>query len=1037
MSEEIIKQVEELNKQVLDLRNQGKYQEGIPIAEKSCELSKEEYGEEHPDYAKSLNLLGSLSYFMGDYPTTERIWIQAKEIRRKTLGEEHPDFAASLNNLGAFYQDIGNYASAESLHLQAKEIRRKTLGEEHPVYAQSLNNLGNVYKDLGNFSAAESLHLQSKEIKLKTLGEEHPVYAISLCSLANLYYVIGAYSSSESLHLQVKKIRQKALGEEHPDYASSLNNLAIIYHDIGNYSLSESLYLQAKEIRRKMLGEEHPKYADSLHNLAVLYYDLGNYSLAESLYLQAKEIRKIIFGEEHQEYADSLQKLAVLYLNFGNYSSAESLYLQAKEIIRKTFGEEHPDYAGSLYDLAELYRTIENYTSAEPLQLQSIEIRRKALGEEHTYFAESLNGIGKLYAATNRTNEALECLNLETEIHDRLLAQIFSFASDHQRMDYLKKIQPSFDTSISLIYQHFSSSPEEIQLTLDLILRRKAIAAEALATQRDTVLGGKYPELKEKLKELTTHRMQIALKELKGPGPEGKEYHDKLIAEWTEKKEKLESELVRQIPEMNLEERLRAADRKAVAKALPKDSVLVEFVKFNEYNFKAIPANGDKQWKPARYLAFVMPSGKPDEVTMIDLGEAEKIDKLIMEFRSSILGDLESPTRSGTQTEKESTVSKGKGVDLHKAVFKPLVKSIKGFKHVFISPDGDLSRLPFEVLPSGKNKYLVDKYNISYLSVGRDVLRFSADSHGNPESSLVAADPDFDMGSLEKPEVPESEYTLTRGWRTSRDFDRSTLNFERLPGTRPESDKVSSILKINPWIEDKVLEGKLKSVHSPFILHLATHGFFLEDQKTDPGMEKGPRYENPLLRSGLALAGANTSIKGGTLPDDAEDGILTAEDVSGLDLTETELVVLSACETGLGEIRTGEGVFGLRRAFMLAGTKTLVMSLWKVADLTTPIIMGRFYDNLLNKKLPRDESLREAQLYLRGLTIKEIREKHLTTDMIAKLSSGNEKVEQELDQFLKLPDDTTPFSDPIYWGAFICQGEISPMESTKGDGKKK
>jgi len=557
------------------------------------------------------------------------------------------------------------------------------------------------------------------------------------------------------------------------------------------------------------------------------------------------------------------------------------------------------------------------------------------------------------------------------------------------------------------------------------------LSAEALAAQRDAVYGGKYPELKEKLKELTTYRMQIALKTLKGPGPEGKEYHDHLLKEWTEKKEKLESELAKHIPEMNLEEKLRSADRESVAMALTKDSVLVEFVKFNEYDFKAIPVKGEKQWKPPRYLAFVLPAGEPDKIEMIDLGQADAIDNLINDFRSSILGETDMKGRSGTAITASAGVkaTNNAGDELREAVFDKLEESITGFKHILIAPDGNLSRLPFEVLPTKDNKYLIDYYDISYLSVGRDVLRFSAESSGTPSDALVAADPDFDMGTMEKHEESAPEYGLLRGWRSSRDFDRSSLRFERLPGTRPESDKVSAILKTKPWIEDKVLEGKLKSVHSPFILHLATHGFFLEDQIIDPSMEKGPRYENPLLRSGLALAGANTSMKGGTLPEEAEDGILTAEDVSGLDLTETELVVLSACETGLGEIRTGEGVFGLRRAFMLAGAKTLVMSLWKVADLTTPIIMGRFYDNLLNKKLPRDESLREAQLYLRGLTIKEIREKWLTKDMISKLSSGNEKIERELEEFLKLPDNSTPFSDPLYWGAFICQGDPSPIKT--------
>ena len=614
-----------------------------------------------------------------------------------------------------------------------------------------------------------------------------------------------------------------------------------------------------------------------------------------------------------------------------------------------------------------------------------------------------------------------------------MIAHIFSFASDIQRMDYLKKIHPDFDVYISLVYQHFIGFPEITRSTLDLILRRKAIGAEALAAQRDAVLGGKYPELKEKLRELTSQRMQIALKTMKGPGPEGKEYHDKLIADWTGKKEKLESELVRMIPEMSLEERLRQADRRAVAKALPVDSVLVEFVKFNEYDFKAIPSKGEKEWKSARYLAFVLPSGKPDKVAMIDLGDAESIDRMISDFRNSIIGGTDSTFRSGTPQSFSRSIDKTEsdGFILRKAIFDKLAVATQGYRHMLISPDGDLSRLPFEVLPVEEGKYLIDEYQISYLSVGRDVLRFAAESSGMPEGALVAADPDFDMGSSERlhAKALDEELSFAKGLGRSRDFDRTSLNFERLPGTRPESERIASILKTRPWLDDQVLEGKLKSVHSPLIMHLATHGFFLEDQKVNPGQESSSRYENPLLRSGLALAGANTFIKGGTLPDEAEDGLITAEDVSGLDLTETELVVLSACETGLGEIRTGEGVFGLRRAFMLAGAKTLVMSLWKVADLTTPIIMGRFYDNLLNKKLPRDESLREAQLYLREITIKEIREKWLTKEMISTLSSGNEKITGELEDFLKLPDNTTPFTDPLYWGAFICQGDISPIKT--------
>lgn len=209
-------------------------------------------------------------------------------------------------------------------------------------------------------------------------------------------------------------------------------------------------------------------------------------------------------------------------------------------------------------------------------------------------------------------------------------------------------------------------------------------------------------------------------------------------------------------------------------------------------------------------------------------------------------------------------------------------------------------------------------------------------------------------------------------------------------------------------------------------MHMATHGFFLEDQKTGPGWDIS-KAENPLLRSGLALAGANTFIKGGTPPDEAEDGILTAEDVSGMDLTGTELVVLSACDTGLGSIRAGEGVFGFRRAFMLAGAKTLVMTLWKVPDLATPILMERFYENLLNRRMDRDKALREAQLFTRDLTIGDIKSKWLSDEMIENLCGGDSKGKKELRDLSNHPDEYKPFTDSLYWGAFICQGDTIPI----------
>ncbi|MCI0353344.1 MAG: CHAT domain-containing protein [Acidobacteriales bacterium] len=542
---------------------------------------------------------------------------------------------------------------------------------------------------------------------------------------------------------------------------------------------------------------------------------------------------------------------------------------------------------------------------------------------------------------------------------------------------------------------------------MELVSRRKAIEAEALAAQRDAVLGGKYPALQPQLRELTTMRIQIAQKILAGPGREGLSPHQQLLAGWNAQREKLEAELTRQVPEMNLERKLRAADCQAVTLALPERVALVEFVHFNVFDFNAIPARGESQWKPTRYLAFVLPAEEPDKLQMIDLGEAAPIDQMIATFRAEIIGEAESRGRRDLGALPSKPVgepSTTDGTTLRAALFDPLLRATGNRKRLLLAPDGDLTRLPFEVLPTHDGRHLIDDYQISYLSTGRDVLRFGAASSGQPTESLVAADPDFDLsgGQAQAQLASETVATASRG-RVSRDLDRGTLHFDRLPGTRVEGERIAEMLNVQPRLADQAVEAHLKACRSPRILHLATHGFFLADQQRDPNKElrdlgamgwqagsnfgrmSGPGMENPLLRSGLALAGANTFLKHGTLAAEAEDGILTAEDVSGMDLLATELAVLSACETGLGEVRTGEGVFGLRRAFVLAGAKTLVMSLWKVPDEQTRELMEDFYRRILAGE-PRAEALREARLAMKR-----------------------------------------KYPEPYYWGAFICQGDPSPL----------
>ena len=974
----------------------GDYKAAEPFHQRALEIVRNAFGDDHPDVADCMSNLAMLYRATARYQAAEPLYLQALAIRRRAFGELHPAVAGALNNLALLYQAIGNYGAAEPLYQQSLAIERQVFGPEHPAVATGLDNLSGLCAETGEYRKAETLSRQALAIRRKSLGEAHPDVADSLNNLALLCQKAGNYGEVESLYRQALEIHRRAEASDGLALASVLNNLALFHRATGNYRAAVPLYEQALAIRRRVLGEEHPDVADSLNNLAALHHAAGDSAAAEPFYLRALAIGTKALGGEHPAVATFLGNLATSYRSIGGYDQAETLQLQVLDIRRRTLGRDHVDVALSLNELATLYRDKGDFEAAEPLYRQALAIRRATFGDEHPDVAVSLGNLASLCAATQRVDEALSLMEEEARIVDRMTWQVFCVSSEHQRMSYLTTLAGTMETFLSLVLQHRSQTPAAVYQAFDRVLRRKAIGAEALAAQRDAVLGGHYPSLRSTLNELTALRRQIARKMLAGPGPEGVDLHRRYLAEWNDHRERLEADLVRQIPEVNLEQRLRAADRHMIAKSLPQDSALVEFVRCEIRDFRAVPARGEQGWQPARYLAFVLLAGAADRVRLLDLGDAARIDRLIAGFRTWVAVPPDARARADADA----------GLELRAAVFDPLLSALEGRTHLFLALDGDLNRLPFEVLRTAAGRFLIDDYQIGYLSVGRDVLRFGAAASGQSEAPIVAASPDFDL--FVQPDRQAAKDDAAVGTappaRLSRALERASLHFGPLEGTRLEGERVAGLLGVVPWLEGEVLETRLKGCRSPRVLHLATHGFFLPNQfdvsNWEPRQVSGTDVqalaptafgrlaaaENPLLRSGLALAGVNTWARGGPLPPGAEDGLLTAEDVTGMDLLATELVVLSACETGLGDVLRGEGVFGLRRAFLLAGAKTVVMSLWQVPDEETRILMEDFYRRLTAGApalTSRADALRAAQRTLRG---------------------------------------NAATADPYFWGAFICEG---------------
>jgi len=816
---------------------------------------------------------------------------------------------------------------------------------------------------------------------LNHLGDADPLYHRVLLSLAEFYDDLGEYVLADKTGRALLALLDGQGLAGRPMYASALTLLASVRRTAGDQAAAEDLAGRAVRLWRADLDTHDPAYVRCLQLSAGLHADRGDHAAADDLAREACEIAEGVFGEESGAFAAALGRRADLAWRAGRAADAEAWHRQALDIREAVLPAGHPQLADSRHALGLACDAAGRFADAEAHFREAAAVRKAALGEWHPAHGDALADLAAATAAQGRTQEALALFRDALAVDDRTIGQAFALGAERQKLEYMAARMARLHQYLSLVAAA-GADTEEVRAAFAFVLRRKGLVAEAVAMQREAVLADRRPGHRDRLADLTQLRAALARRSYAGPGAgESDAEYRRALDDLTRDRDALEADLARDIPELDLARRAARADAAAVAALLPPAGRLVEFLRVERYDFAAA---GDRR-RPAVYLAFVLdPTG---DVALVNLGAAEPISRLIADFRASITGEGSAgDDRDLGAPAEPSAPDAGAGQALRAAVFDPLAAALGGRTRLILAPDGDLARLPFEALPTADGNRLIDTHCVSYVGCGRDVLRFAVTAAGQSGDAVVVADPDFDLhGTGPSPEEPAG--------RRSRDLGAAAVSFARLPGTREEGESVAKSLKVRPWLQGDALERRLKAVRSPRVLHLSTHGFFLADQQDAPAETRGAlgrfaglHLENPLLRSGLALAGGNTWLQSGELPPEAEDGLLTAEDVTGMDLIDTELTVLSACDTGLGDIRAGEGVFGLRRAFALAGAKTLVMSLWKVPDAETRDLMTDFYRRILEDGETRAEALRNAQLKVKAA-----------------------------------------HPHPLFWGAFICQGHPGPL----------
>ena len=922
-----------LVREATDLRRSGAFTEAVAAAERSFALREELFGPDDPETAAALKILGELYYKAGDFEKSRQATRRAVDLYSKSLPADDLRLVEAVENESIGHRLRGEFAVAEAGFRRVLEIRQKLLGDDHATLAGPLNELGVIARARGDNQQALQLYNRSLAIREKQLGVDHPDVVLVLQSLGGLYYATGDDDAVIRVHERSLAIREKHLDPIHPDLATTLTNLGIIYGDVGEYKKAELAHRRALLIRETRLGPENRSTVMSIFALATLYFQSDQPAKAEPLF--ARAWRSI----EKQSSTEPPLVVASYALTFGTFS---------------TF--------------------VGNYERAGELLGQALAIREKLLGPENLDVGRVYDALARNFALKGDIDRSLEMQRRANRIFESRLAENLTTGSERQRLAFSANLLAGFNQTLSIHADFAPLRADSLDEAVTAVLNRKGRVLEIMSTNSATEAARDAAEterLELELRDIDAKLSALAMTEARTSQSASHERLRERFNEMGSRRESVENELSLLKVRSGREASTRTPGEvklEAVRAAIPERAALVEISMYRPFG------KGVRSGEPC-YLIYVLRSS--GDVRWTKLGDAKAIDETAERFRRAL--------RSARNADYRAAARR-----FDQMVTEPIRRLAGDVGHLLISPDGALSQVPFEAALDPEGRPLIERYAVTYFTSGRDLLRIETEDNtqstpdGRRGPALIVAAPDFGA-------PPSSSAASQLGY------------FAPLPGTLKEADAVRAAFPNAVVLRgERASEEALRNARSPVLLHVATHGFFRKESaissadRPKTGPAAGRRWdgksflgvEDALTRSGLALAGAN---RRGSPTAAKNDGILTALEASGLDLRGTKLVVLSACDTGIGEIKNGEGVFGLRRAFTIAGAETLVLTLWPISDLNTQNLIADFYDNL-KSGFGRGEALRRAQLSM-----------------------------------MRRPGRSHPF----YWAGFIQSGDWTPIDTSR------
>ena len=903
--------------------NQGEYAKSIQHYLTDLPLIEKVEGKSQQYSVILHNLSGSYCNY-GDYNNAIKYGMESLELDKTLYGEQHSEYAIGLHALGAAYMAKAEYTQALSYFQKMKQVLERIGKTNDDLYAQALNDIGSIYDDVGDLKQSENYLMQAMRLREKLSGKNSSDYANSLNNLATLYIQTGNLDKARDYFEQALKIFESIYGKDHIECAATLGNLGAVYEGLKDYNKAEQYHQRALTIRRKTFGNNHPNCALSLNNLGLIYDHNRDYKSALQYHQEALQIREAVFGELNFNTASSYSNIGGVYEAMKDYAHAAEYYEKAYSIFCKLHLEQNPKFATVVSNVGYAYYELGNYKKAAPFLLKSYDIRK-------TKFLHSLE-----------------------------------FMTEAERKNYWEAMQYEFEYSLpNLVMECYKTAPRYTGMAYDNQLFYKGALLQSADAVKRSILESGDTKLINQWNELNDIRKQIlTLQE--------SETDTTIIKEKEHQAEQLEKSLTQSSAVFRENSQLDAIKWKDVRAALKSNEVAIEFA-------SVLRPSGDEI-----YYALVL--RKDFEWPLLIPLFDEAVVRTIIE----------------KATPNEQYQYNASGRLLFQRVWSKLIEYVKKDETIYFAASGMLHQLAIESLPIDTEHTMSSMYNIVRLSSTRELVKkTSTDAH------LTAVlyggiYYDADLDELTAQSENYSNMSLASSRAVVDDSFRAGVHY--LKGTKREVEDINTILKQQRvktalYTSGAANEESFKALTGKHtnVLHIATHGFYWTDDAAKKQRYFMQRNEfsaqnatsDPLNRCGLLFAGANIALRGHSdeLPADVQDGILTAKEISLLDLKDAQLVVLSACETGKGEV-TGDGVFGLQRAFKMAGAKSIIMTLWQVNDDATRMFMTSFYRHYSQSKNKREAFLLAQQ---------EVRNYHTT----------------EASQTIY------PYKDPCYWAGFI------------------